>query len=295
MMFKKILFHTRFRELAFNALKTILELKKAGLETIILTHIIPLDEVSFVPYGGYLKKAEEQFKTEARIRFEDWQQSIADLGVESKIRIEVGLTNAEILAIAEEEAVDLIVIGRKKRTLFEKVYVGSHILDIFRRSVIPVLMSKHTVEYELGGKQLFRVSDRPFQRPMLATDWSQPSANALQTLSALKGVVETVLVVHNIGSKISKGLNQASLSALEKESKTRLASYCHKLDQWGMATEYHLSMGKTVPELIRLSRDHQASMIVMGQTGKDWFQEYWLGGVSHRLAELSELPVLLVP
>ena len=62
-----------------------------------------------------------------------------------------------------------------------------------------------------------------------------------------------------------------------------------------MSAEHHLSAGKTVQEIIRLSRDHNASMIVMGKTGKDWFREYWLGGVSHQIAELSELPVLLIP
>jgi nucleotide-binding universal stress UspA family protein len=36
-------------------------------------------------------------------------------------------------------------------------------------------------------------------------------------------------------------------------------------------------------------------MIVMGRTGKDWLSQYWLGGVSHRIAETSELPVLLIP
>ncbi|MGB5617968.1 MAG: universal stress protein [Desulfobacterales bacterium] len=54
-------------------------------------------------------------------------------------------------------------------------------------------------------------------------------------------------------------------------------------------------MGKTAAEILRLSREQKATMIVMGHTGKDWFQEYWLGGVSHRLAEIPELPVLLVP
>ena len=173
--------------------------------------------------------------------------------------------------------------------------MGSHILDILRRSDIPVLMSKYMVQYEWEGEELSRVNDRPFQHPMLATDWSHPSANALQHLFALKGLSEKILIVHNIGSKISKGLEKEALAALEKKSKDRLATYCSKLKQQELATEYHLSMGKTVPEILRLSRDHNASMIVMGKTGKDWFQEYWLGGVSHRLAELSELPVLLVP
>jgi nucleotide-binding universal stress UspA family protein len=54
-------------------------------------------------------------------------------------------------------------------------------------------------------------------------------------------------------------------------------------------------MGRTVEEILKMSRDYGATMIVMGRTGKDWFREYWLGGVSHQVAELSELPVLLIP
>jgi nucleotide-binding universal stress UspA family protein len=295
MIFKKVLFHTHFRELALNSLKTILELKKAGLESIVLTHIIPRDEVSFVPYGGYLKETETQMKAEARMRFEDWQKIIAEHGIKSHIRIQVGAPNAEILSIAEEEDVDLIVIGRKKRTLMEKVYVGSHIMDILRRSTVPVLMSKYMVQFEWENEQFTRTNDHIFERPMLATDWSKPSENAMQRISALKGLAKTILVVHVIDAKLTKGMDRDRLSHIENESKSRLQNYCQKIKQSGMQTEYHLSAGKTVPELVRLSRDHKASMIVMGKTGKDWFQEYWLGGVSHQIAELSELPVLLIP
>jgi len=295
MIFKKVLFHTHFRELALNSLKTIMELKKVGLESIILTHIIPRDEVSFVPYGGYLKETETQMKAEARMRFEDWQELLDEHGIKSHIRIEVGAPNAEILSIAEEEGVDLIVIGRKKRTLMEKVYVGSHIMDILRRSPVPVLMSKYMVQFEWDNEQLTRTNEHIFNRPMLATDWSQPSENAMQSMSALKGLAETILVVHVIGAKLSKGMGSDKRSHIKEESKIRLQNYCRTIEQFGMSAEHHLSAGKTVQELVRLSRDHKASMIVMGKTGKDWFQEYWLGGVSHQIAELSELPVLVIP
>jgi len=50
-----------------------------------------------------------------------------------------------------------------------------------------------------------------------------------------------------------------------------------------------------VAEILKMSREHKATMIVMGRTGKDWLEEYWLGGVSHRIAELSEVPVLIIP
>ena len=124
MKIEKVLFHTRFRDLAFNALEAVLELKKAGLKEIVLTSIIPRDDVAFVPYGGYLKDEAKRLEEVARLRLEQWQENIADKGVRSTIRIETGAVNSKILSIAGEEKVDLIVTGRKKRTAIEKSMWG---------------------------------------------------------------------------------------------------------------------------------------------------------------------------
>ncbi|MGA9480262.1 MAG: universal stress protein, partial [Desulfobacterales bacterium] len=268
---------------------------KAGLKEVVLTYIIPREEVAFVPYGGYLKDEAEQLEEVARLRFEQWQEFISGKGLQSKVRIETGSLNGRILAVAEEEKADLIVTGRKKRTAFEKVYVGSHVLDIIRRSPLPVVMGKYMVQYEWAGEVLTRVNDHIFDRPLLATDWSKPSENALELIKSFKGLARKVVVVHNIGAKISKGLDVTVLKAIEAESRKRLEDYCRRLEAAGLSAESYLSIGKTTAEILRQSREQKATMIVLGRTGKDWFQEYWLGGVSHRVAEISELPVLLVP
>lgn len=295
MKFEKILFYTRFREMAFNSLEAVLALKHAGLKEVVLTHVIPQEDVAFVPYGGYLKEEAERIEETARIRFEDWQKTITENGVASKIRIEVGGINATIMDIADEEKVDLIVTGRKKRTLFEKVYVGSHILDLLRRSTVPILMAKYMVHYEADDEEVTRINDHIFVRPLLATDWSEPSQRARDALSAFKGVAEKVLITHVIGAKISKGLDQEALTALRVESEKRLEAFCRQIETDGLEAEFHLAVGRTVAEILKISREHKATMIVMGRTGKDWLEEYWLGGVSHRIAELSELPVLIIP
>ncbi len=295
MKFRKILLHTRFREMAYNSLEAVLELKKAGLEEIVLTHIIPTDEVGFVPYGGFMKEEAERHREKARAQFADWQPVIEAAGVRSKIRVEVGAVVPKIISIAEEEGVQLIVAGRKKRTLLEVVYVGSHILDLVRRSPLPVLMGKYMVQYEVDGEQMTRTNDHVFVRPMLATDWSKPSEKALDALLALKGVAEKAIVAHVLCDKITKGMDPGGLQALEKESRKRLDAYCRRLEDGGLPAESHLAFGHAARAIIKMAREHRASMIVMGRTGKDWFEEYWLGGVSHKVAESSELPVMLIP
>jgi nucleotide-binding universal stress UspA family protein len=295
MKIEKILFHTNFRELAYNALEAGMEIQKAGLKTVVLVHVIPREEVAFVPYGGYLKDEEERLAEIARTRFENWQEAITDRGLNCKIRIETGNLNARLLSVAEEEGADWIVTGKKKRSTFEKVYVGEHILDLLRRSPVPILMGKYLARYEFEGEVFTRVNDHPYDRPLLATDWSEPSERALELLASFKGLSKKVLVTHVIGAKLSKGLESEALDFLKMESRKRLEEYCRKLRDAGLEAEPLLSMGKTAAEIVRLSRSYSATMIAMGRTGKDWFQQYWLGGVSHRVAETSELPVLLVP
>ncbi len=295
MAFNTLLFHTRFRELAFNSLKSLLELKAAGLKKVVLAHVIPREDVAFVPYGGTLKDDENRMREEARLKFDDWIQTIGDPQLEFHQRIEVGAPNAAILDMAKEERADLIVVGRKKRTALEKVYVGTHVLDILRRSEVPVLMSKYMVQYEWQGESLMRTNEKIWKRPLIASDWSEPSRRALEVCLALKGLSEKIIVTHVLGARRTKNLEQAALKRLEDESEKRLQSFCRQIDNAGIESESHLAMGRTVEEIIKMSRDYQATMIVMGRTGKDWFREYWLGGVSHQIAELSELPVLLIP
>ena len=295
MKIEKILFPTKFREFAFEALESLLVLKDAGLRDVVLHNVIPRDEVGFVPYGGYLKDEEERLREETRIRFQEWQQALSAHGIGSKIVIEVGDPVPNILALAEKEKIDLIVVGKKKKTGPELSFVGSHTLQLITRSTVPILVSKHMVEYESSGEMVTRLNDKVFQRPLLATDWSEPSTRALELLSSLKNVVEAVSVCHVIGVKIAKNLDKSGLHLLEKESRERLARYCERLTAAGIPAEPHLGAGRSVLEIIRIARETHATMIMMGTTGKDRLHEFFLGSNSHRVAEASELPTLLVP
>ncbi len=200
-----------------------------------------------------------------------------------------------ILAVHEEESVDLIVAGRKTRTSLQKLYVGSHTMDLLRRTPPPVLVYKYMVEFEREGRKVTRINDRPFDRPLLATDWSRSCEKALEFLTAFKGVVKKVHVAHVIGVKISKSLDKTELHKLDMESKQRLEMVCSSLKGQGIDAEGHLLAGRTAAQIVNGARDYDATSIVMGTSGKDRWAEFWLGSVSQQVAEVSELPVLLVP
>ncbi|MEK6681091.1 MAG: universal stress protein [Nitrospirota bacterium] len=295
MKIEKILFPTKFRELAFDSLESLLVLKEVGLKEVVLYYVIPREEISFVPYGGYLKQEEERIREEARIRFEDWQKSLSAKGIDSKIIIEVGDPVPSILNTAEKEKVDLIIVGREKKIGHDGHFIGSNTLQVITRSKIPTLVSKYMVQFERDGEIVTQINKDIFKRPILATDWSEPSERALNLLISLNGLVEKAFVCHTIGVKIAKAIDKSELHRIEKESKERLEKYCERLKSAGISAESHLGAGRTTLEIIRIARDVKASMIIMGTTGKDRLHELWLGSVSHRVSAMSELPTLLVP
>lgn len=295
MGFEKVLFHTQFREMSLEALSAVLTLTAVGLREVVLVAVIPRDEVAFVPYGGYDKTEEDRQREVLADRFEPYLRAVAAAGLTGRVRIECGIVNAAVLDIAKAEAVGLIVTGRKKRSLMEHIYVGGHTLDLVRRSPVPILMGKFMVEVDREGQTETRINDHPFRHPMLATDFSDPSRRALDHLTGLKGCAEHVTVVHTIGQRRSQGMSVEGIAALEAESRNHLNDAVSRLINAGIPADGVLRRGRTVAEILQAAENAKATVIVMGRTGKDWLQEYWLGGVSHQVAEMAPLPVLLVP
>jgi nucleotide-binding universal stress UspA family protein len=294
MSIEKILFPTKFRELAFNSLESLLVLRKAGLRQVILCHIISREEVGFVPYGGYLKEEEERLREEARIRFEDWQRTLSDKGIESKIVIVVGKPAPQILHIAKEEGVDLIVFGRKKR-IDTQSFVGSHTLQIISRTQIPTLVSKYMVRFELDGVPIMKINDRIFEMPLIAVNWSDVSQRAVRFLAEFGEVINKVFIFHNIAIKISAAHKKEEIRQMEEESTKRLEGFCEILRNSGIETELHLSAGGMLDEILRISRERKASMIVIGNTCRGRLHEMLHKSISYQVTKRSELPTLLVP
>jgi nucleotide-binding universal stress UspA family protein len=290
MPLSKILFPTGFETLDFHCLESLLVLRDAGLREIVLCHIIPVEEVGFVPFGGYLKEEEERLREEARIRFEDWQDAIDKAGIRSRVVIEVGRLVPRIIHIAESEGVDMVVLGKTKKTLSERFFVGSHALEVASRLGIPSLMNKYMVHYEIDGTEFTRTNDRIFDAPMLAFDWSGPSKRALEFLKWLKGVVKRVYVFHSIVPEDKEGMVKE-----EEVCREELSRCCDILGSAGIEAEMHVGSGEAVEEIIRFSRERGVSMIITGTSGRRPMDELIHGSVSFRVATLSELPTIMVP
>jgi len=276
MKIKKLLFVTDFEQLWFDALQSLMDLRKVGLEHVIFLHVIEREKVAMHRGVGYLKDEETKLREIANIRFIDWAEGLFETGMECGAYILVGSPVPKVLSVANEEKADLIVIGAHK---------GTETIEILRRTSIPVLVHKYDI----------KKNERPFERPILVTDWSSPCERAIEYLIALKDILKNVVVVHVIAEKAIKGLNRTEIQKIEKENKKRLEEVCDTLSTEGISSEFHLYMGEVVEQIKNAISEYNISLVVAGTTGKGAWRARWLGSVSRKLVQDSQLPILLVP
>ncbi len=281
MEIKKMLFVTDFEGLWFDALRSLMGLRKIGLDHVVLLHVIERK------IGYYTREEKERLRAMAEARFVDWAQSLYEEGMECGSYIVVGETVSKILEVVEEEAVDIVVINRQKRGKMEKFYIDSKTLEFLRKSPAPVLVHKY--QSESGG-----VDERLFERPLLAMDWSPAATRALDFLVGLKGIVKKLQLVQVVTEKGIEGLGKRGLQKMERDHRRKLYGLCNSLGDKGIEAEAHLYIGD-VAQIQNAAREYDASMIATGTTRKSSWQARWLRSVSQELAELSELPTLLVP
>lgn len=285
---KKLLFVTQFEELWFDALQSLMDLRKAGLNHVVFIHVVDRDKVAMRRGKGYLKGEEIKLKEMANVRFIDWAEALFEQGMEVGAYILVGNLVPKIVSAAQEEDVDLIVTGHHKRSKIEEIYAGSEIIELLRRSSKPVLVHKYMLP---SGK----VNDRPFEKPLLATDWSRASKKAVEYLISLKNIIQKIEVIHVAGEKSLRGFSAMEVQKIRKENKQRLDETCEIFRAEGIDAEEHLYVGNVTEQINRAAHERGASMIVAGTTGKGPLKERWLGSVPKSLAEESEFPTLLVP
>ncbi|MBW2544747.1 MAG: universal stress protein [Deltaproteobacteria bacterium] len=285
---KKLLFVTQFEELWFDALRSLMDLRKTGFNHVVFLHVIERDKVAMHRGKGYLKDEEIKLREMANVRFIDWAESLFEQGMEVGAYIVVGNPLPKIISTAAEEDVDLIVTGRHKRGKFEELYGGSETLEILERTSTPVLVYKYMLP---SGK----VNEKPFERPLLTMDWSPASEKAADYLLSFKDILKKVIVIHVIGEKEFKSTSAMEIQAIRKENRQKLERVCSAFEKEGIEAEPHLYVGGTFEQIEKAASEREASMIVAGTTGKSPLKEIFLGSVAKKLTKHSMLPSLLVP
>ncbi len=288
MKIKKLLFATRLEKLWFDALQSLMDLRKADLNHVVFLNVIERDKVAMRRGTGYQKGEEVKLREMTNVRFIDWAETLFEQGMEVGAYIVVGNLVQQIIKAVKKEEVDLIVMGHHKKSKLERLISGSNISELLQRTSSPILVYKYIID---AGDKI----RAPFENPVLATDWSPASQRAVEYLLELKSVIKTLRIIHVAGDKQLDGLSSMEVQKFRKENRKKLDKLCETFEAQGINAEPHFYIGDAADEIEKAARELKASMIVMGATGKGTIRERWLGSVPVALAEKSTFSTLVVP
>lgn len=196
-----------------------------------------------------------------------------------------GQVDLEILRLAEERSVALIVTGVARFNSIRDYFLGTAVDHLVRHSSVPVLAVK-------------RRAHAPYRRLLVATDFSPCSAQALETAAALFPEAE-ITVWHSCHAAYEAFLNsEPTVIALQIEAEREMKRF---LASVAMPVETHrnliplVDVGKDLwSQAEKAVRDGACDLLVLGTHGRSGFAHATIGSRAAELLEFVECDVLMV-
>lgn len=295
-MFKRILFPTKFEEYSFAILKTITCLKNAGLEHVVLLHVIDMANLYTGLDAGTVFDL-EAIREAANERLTSYGEYLQSEGIGATTEVAEGRLVSRIIETATGENVSLIVAGRQKRSLLGEVFIGSTTDRIIRQTRVPVLVTKYHTVKEVKGAPSENFCTDMFRKVLYPTDWSSCAERAKAYLPWLREAGASEVVVCHVMKDVftETDLMHRMAQQLVRAHSEKLEALQQELQSDGFQVKACVLQGdKPYQAINRLATDEDVSMIVMGSHGKGFIEETLWGSVSQRVVEYSEKPVLVV-
>jgi universal stress protein A len=138
---KKILFCTDFSENSEPARELAVDYAKSFGAQLLILHVIDYkDFPGHVDWAERLRQLLESVERAAKERLQLLAKQCAQLVEDVKTYCRTGASPKEIVALAEQESVDLIVVGTHGRTGVKELVMGSVARSVLKTAHRPVLI-----------------------------------------------------------------------------------------------------------------------------------------------------------
>lgn len=141
-----------------------------------------------------------------------------------------------------------------------------------------------------------------FERILFATDFSEPNLKILDYLPQFSelGVEEVVVVrVINLNRLIGAagGINiNEYIEVCQKEAESKLVEVVNRISSLGFKAKPVIPVpaGDPVNEIVKVAKQNDAKLILMGSRGRGLIKEILLGSVSEGVVRRSDIPVMVI-
>lgn len=293
-MFKKILYPTDFSPHSNKIIESVIELKTAGTEEVIILYV--LDKRFFAQFPEVSTDVMKAMRENAEDNIKKIEEKLQAAGIKTEKRIEIGVPFHQIVGIASAEAVSMIIMGSHGRSLVEEMLLGSTTENVLRHATVPLLIEKFEVKREGREVTCLRRHKNPFEKVLFPTDFSKCSLSVLPYLKKLKSAGTKEIIVAHIQdlTKLAPHLLD-KLPEFEDIDTGRLSDIKTDLEAAGIPNvKTILREGVPFLEIEALADEEDVGMIAIGSHGKSMVKEMLLGSVSGKIVRRSKKPILVI-
>jgi nucleotide-binding universal stress UspA family protein len=226
----------------------------------------------------------------ARKQLEDFVRKHSSQGIEMESFVEEGDVTDSILALAQEQAVDLIVMGTHGRHGLDHLLLGSVTEKVLRKARCPVLtVRKPAHEFVAPADSLEPVHLRKI---LFGVDFSTYSERALLYALSLAEEYKAELTLLHVMEDFPLHKDLTTVTSEVVQELERLlppsARGCGLLKP-------RLRVGKPYEEIIRSAREADTDLIILGVRGRNALDLVIFGSTTYRVIQQGPCPVLTVP
>ena len=292
---KKIMFPTDFSESADAALGMALLLAKNFEAELIMFHSVVLhsDDVGEDVYSRFpdLNECISMLIENADSKLEKTIDDSGRLTVKQIVRRGLSTVD-EILNYANEEKVDLLVMGTHGRRGISHFLLGSVTEQVVRAADCPVL----TIRKSAAASE-----KNDIRRILLPIDFSEDSVLAARYSNVLCKILDARLeVIHVIDSNVHPAYASVGIdtpSKLDSELKPRVEGAIKEfMSKAQTSIDYKITVrdGNPAKEISACAEDQDDTMIIIASHGEGYLERMIMGSTTERVIRLSKCPVLTV-
>lgn len=210
-------------------------------------------------------------------------------GLKPETVVHRGMLPETILAYAEAQHTDLIVMGTHGRQGLDRVTMGSVTEKVLRKSRCPVLVVRKPTHDFVAPRS--KQDPVQLKRILFCADFSENSRRALSYALSLAIEYNSELTMLNIVEEVPTGQElYITTAGIARQLEAMVPPQARE----SCTLKYTVRIGKPYQEIIQLALEWQADLIVMGVLGRNALDLALFGSTTQRVIQLGSCPVLAV-
>jgi len=291
MRLKSILCPVDFSEFSAAAYEYALSLAGYYQARLICLHIVELWKYPFADYAASeadYAKVSKALHEGGEVRLKEFVSKYSGHGIQPQLVVLQGNASDCTLWFAQNESIEVIVMGTHGRRGFDRLVLGSTADRVMRKAACPVLVVSNPSQsaMTIGPDGTHRLS-----RILYCTDFSHNSEGARGYATSLAAEYSAELTLLHVADNAS---DLARADAIIAERTRELDKIVSEAERKNLNVKTMVRFGKPYEEIVRHAQEGRASLIIMTARGGDAADRAVFGSTTYRVIQLGPCPVLAV-